>query len=362
MMSPASSFVMFVVGCLVALGFQIYFFSPMNPELSHWPSPSPPSNKLLQEVTKLGEGSIQGPEDVYVDKHGFVYTTSRDGWIKRLHRDGFLEDWKMVNSSAMLGIIVNKDGDVVVCDADNGLIKVNEDGVTILASHFNGSKINFADELVEAADGVIYFTNPSDKYGLHNWMLDVLEAKPHGQLFKYDPSTKETSLVLDNLCFPNGVALSESQDYLLFCESWKFRCLKYWLKGDKIGRTEIFVDNLPGCPDNIHIAPDGSFWIALIQVTSQRMRFVQTSKIAKRILATYPSLISYMLRVDEKATVVNVDTDGRILRRLDDPDGKLMTFVTTALEYEDHLYFGSLANNFIGRLPLKKINLGRQDA
>lgn len=361
-MRRASSFVMFVVGCLVALGFQIYFFSPMEPELSHWPPPSPPSNKLLQQVTKLGEGSIQGPEDVYADKQqGFVYAASRDGWIKRLHRDGFLEDWKMVNSSAMLGIIVNRHGEVVLCDADKGLVKVSEDGVTILASHFNGSKINFADELVEAADGSIYFTNPSDKYGLHNWMLDVLEAKPHGQLLKYDPCTKETSLVLDNLCFPNGVALSESQDYLLVCESWKFRCLRYWLKGDHRGRTEIFVDNLPGCPDNIHIAPDGSFWIGLIQVTSPRMRFVQTSKIAKHILATYPALTNYVIGVDDKATVVNVGADGRILRRLDDPDGKLMTFVTTALEYEDHLYFGSLANNFIGRLPLNKIHVASQD-
>lgn len=32
------------------------------------------------------------------------------------------------------------------------------------------------------------------------------------------------------------------------------------------GKTEIFVDNLPGGPDNINLAPDGSFWIALIEV------------------------------------------------------------------------------------------------
>ena len=46
----------------------------------------------------------------------------------------------------------------------------------------------------------------------------------------------------------------------------RFRCLKYWLKGEDKGKTEIFVENLPGGPDNIKLAPDGSFWIALLQV------------------------------------------------------------------------------------------------
>lgn len=46
----------------------------------------------------------------------------------------------------------------------------------------------------------------------------------------------------------------------------RFRCLKYWLKGEDKGKTEIFVENLPGGPDNIKLAPDGSFWIAVLQV------------------------------------------------------------------------------------------------
>lgn len=46
----------------------------------------------------------------------------------------------------------------------------------------------------------------------------------------------------------------------------RFRCLKYWLKGEMEGRTEIFVDNLPGGPDNVNLAHDGSFWIALLEV------------------------------------------------------------------------------------------------
>lgn len=75
--------------------------------------------------------------------------------------------------------------------------------------------------MIEASDGSLYFSVASTKFELKNWYLDVLEAKPHGKLLKYDPSTNETSIVLDNLCFANGVALSTDQDYLVVCETWK---------------------------------------------------------------------------------------------------------------------------------------------
>lgn len=67
----------------------------------------------------------------------------------------------------------------------------------------------------------MYCSVASTKFGLHNWYLDVLEAKPHGQLLQYNPSSMETSVVLDDLCFANGVALSMDQDYLVVCETWK---------------------------------------------------------------------------------------------------------------------------------------------
>lgn len=59
--------------------------------------------------------------------------------------------------------------------------------------------------------------------------------------------------------------------------SIRFRCLKYWLTGESEGKTEIFVKNLPGGPDNINLAPDGTFWIAVLQVNSQTFHTENTS-------------------------------------------------------------------------------------
>ncbi|KAL4613807.1 hypothetical protein ACB092_07G007400 [Castanea dentata] len=348
-------FLSFLLVGLVAFMFQILFFSPISPrnlELPLLSSSSFPTNNQLQRVTKLGEG-LKDPEDICFDKEGTLYTATRDGWIKRMYRNGSWEDWKMTNRQTLLGITITKEGDLIACDTEEGLLKVGEDGIVVLASHVNGSKIRFADDVIEASDGSLYFSVASTKFDLHSWYLDVIEAKPHGQLLKYDPSSSETSILLEDLAFANGVALSRDQDYLVVCETWKFRCLKYWLKGEDKGKTEIFVENLPGGPDNIKLAPDGSFWIALLQLTSEGLEFVHSSKVSKHIIAAFPKLIKRVNGVLGKAMVVNVATDGKIIKKFDDPEGKVISFVTSALEFEDNLYLGSLNSNFVGKLPLE---------
>ncbi|GMI84325.1 STRICTOSIDINE SYNTHASE-LIKE 4, strictosidine synthase-like 4 [Hibiscus trionum] len=344
---------------VIAFALQIIFFSPISPEILELPSTSssvsvPPSNNQLQEVIKLGEGFLPGPEDVAVDEKGTLYTATRDGWVRRLHRNGSWEDWMKLESNTLLGIATAKRGGLIVCDCEKGLLKFTDDGVTVLASHVNGSEIKFADDVIEASDGGVYFSVASTKFQLHNWNLDVLEAKPYGQLLKYDPSTEETSILLDGLYFANGVALSKDEDFLLVCESWRFRCLKHWLKGESKGKTEIFIENLPGCPDNINLAPDGSFWIALLQVVSEGTEFVHASRALKLIISNFPKAVELVFSgIKKKATVINVAADGSILKRFDDPTGTVISFVTSAVEFEDHLYLGSLNTNFVGKLPLK---------
>lgn len=341
----------------IAITLQVFFFSPISPDLLELP-PSPPffsPNNHLQKTIKLGEGILKQPEDVFMDQKGVLYTATRDGWIKRLHKNGTLENWKKIhNRDTLLGLIITRGGDLIVCDTEEGLIKVTEDGeVTVIATHLNGENIRFADDVDEASDGSLYFSVASTKFGLHNWHLDILEAKPHGQLLRYDPSTKETTLVLDGLAFANGVAISSDQEFLVVCETWKFRCLKYWLKEEKRGKVEIFIDNLPGSPDNIKLAPDGSFWVAVLQFTSSRMKFIHSSKTIKHILATFPKLYEQIRAVDRSSMVINVGSDGKIIKMFDDPNGKVVSFVTSVLEFEGNLYLGSLKNDFIGKLSLK---------
>lgn len=72
----------------------------------------------MQGVVKLGKGFLKGPEDICVDKEGILYTATRDGWIRKMHRNGSWENWKMLNSKTLLGITITEEGDLVVCDAE----------------------------------------------------------------------------------------------------------------------------------------------------------------------------------------------------------------------------------------------------
>jgi hypothetical protein len=49
---------------------------------------------------------------------------------------------------------------------------------------------------------------------------------------------------------------------------------------------------------------------------------------------------------------VEVDKDGKVLRSLQDPGGEHVSIVTSSYERNGTLYFGSLLNDYIGKLTL----------
>lgn len=75
--------------------------------------------------------------------------------------------------------------------------------------------------MVEASDGTVYFSDTSTRFDSDNWFLDHLESRFTGRLLKYDPRAGETSVVLDDLGFANGVALSHDEAFLVICESMR---------------------------------------------------------------------------------------------------------------------------------------------
>ena len=101
-------------------------------------------------------------------------------------------------------------------------------------------------------------------------MADLMEHRPNGRLLAYDPSSKTTQLVLDKLYFANGVAVSPDQSFVLVVDTCKYRIQRYWLTGPQKGKSDIFIDNLPGFPDGISSNGKDTFWLALIQGTKSR--------------------------------------------------------------------------------------------
>ena len=101
-----------------------------------------------------------------------------------------------------------------------GLLRVTMDKkVELLTDEVEGLKFKLTDGVDVAHDGTIYFTDASYKYSVEDSLLDILEGKPHGRFMSYNPTTKKTTLLAHNLYFPNGVAVSPDQQFVIFCET-----------------------------------------------------------------------------------------------------------------------------------------------
>ena len=225
------------------------------------------------------------------------------------------------------------------------------DDQSVLTTGTEDGAFGFTDDVDVASDGLIYFTDASSKFGQGEYALDLLEFRPHGSLLVYDPATGQTRRLLDNLYFANGVALSSDESFLLVNETWKYRILRYWLKGERAGQHEVFIDNLPGFPDGVSGNGSGTFWVALPSPRKQDVDDMHASPWLKNIVAKLPK---WMLpKAIEYGLVLALDEQGNIIASYHDPDGKHLREITSVEEHQGSIYLGSLGNDRIGQLELK---------
>ena len=140
---------------------------------------------------------------------------------------------------------------------------------TVLSDSYGGSRFIFCNNAAVAADGTIYFTDSSTKFGFEHWRGDLLEHRPTGRLFRRDPDGTLTVL-LDGLAFANGVALAADESFVVVAETAGYALRRVWLTGERAGPAEPFGPTLPGFPDNISTGEDGNIWVAIASPRDRR--------------------------------------------------------------------------------------------
>jgi sugar lactone lactonase YvrE len=322
-------------------------YTPVDaPELSGLLEP----NNLLENSELFAVGKIQGPEEVAVDRRGHIYAGTQDGKIIRFLPDGHLEVFADTKGRP-LGIKFDKDENLVVCDSYKGLLSINPAGdIKVLATSAEGVPFKFTNALDISEDGTIYFTDASSKYGQNEYLYDLLESRPHGRFMAYNPATGKTEVILKNLYFANGVALSQREDFVLINETSRYRILRYWLKGPKAGTYDIFIDNLPGFPDNISSNGKGTFWLALFTIRNKAADMLHPIPFLKAQLTKLPR--SLWPKPKPYGLVLALDENGQIIRSLHDVTGKHLNEITSVTENGGFLYLGTLNGNRIGKYKL----------
>ncbi|MET1078003.1 MAG: SMP-30/gluconolactonase/LRE family protein [Pseudomonas sp.] len=330
--------------------------SPIDPLA--WDAPPAPAmtgplepNDTLMKATLLAQGQLSGPEDTAVDAQGRVYAALHDGRIVRLTDRGDPQAFADTQGRP-LGMDFDAQGQLIVADAYKGLLSIDPEGrIKVLSQQAEGVPFRFTDDLDIARDGRIYFSDASLRFEQPDYLLDLLEARPWGRLLRYDPATAQTEVLLKDLYFANGVALSAAQDFVLVNETYRYRITRYWISGAKAGQHEVFADNLPGLPDNLQGDGAGTFWVALPSPRKADADFLHRHPWLKAQLAKLPRAL--WPKPQDYGLVIALDEQGRITRSLHDPSGRHLRMITSAKPVGDFLYLGSLSNDRIGKLQLR---------
>lgn len=231
-----------------------------------------------------------------------------------------------------------------------------------------------------AENGDFYWTSTSSNYQF-NSALYILLDNPTGRLFRFNRQSRTNQLLADDLHFANGVVLSPNEDFLVVAETTTARLLKHHLKGARAGTTEIFVEGLPGGPDNV-VADSFGMWVALplaideqnplishlLSNIPQARQFIinllaatesrdgllkdEFPESVKKVISGYVGSFEQMgFAIPPRATVLRIDWDGIIREALYATDGSVGSF-SHATVFDGYLYLGSPFNDFIARYRL----------
>lgn len=163
-------------------------------------------------------------------------------------------------------------GRLVSCEHGGRRVSRTEaDGtVTVLVDNYRGKRFNSPNDLVVKSDGTIWFTDPP--YGI----MQPAEGY-HGLcevggnfVYRFDPTTKEVSIVADDLEKPNGLAFSPDERIMYIADSAashdpfaKHEVRAYdVVDGMRLVNSRVFATITPGVPDGFRLDVNGYLYIS----------------------------------------------------------------------------------------------------
>ncbi len=321
-------------------------------------------NTKLADLKLIDLKGEIGPEHIAIGPDGKLYTTVASGNILRMQPDGTAQEMFANTGGRVLGFDFDAQGNLVAADAIKGLLSIAPDRkITVLTDSVNGDPIRYADAVVVAKNGRMYFSDASSRFAPKDWggtfeasVLDIIEGASTGRVLEYDPATQSTRVLAYGLSFANGVALSTDEQSLFVTETGKFRLWKIATNASGLNvaqpspQATVLLDNLPGYPDNLMRGLDGKIWMGFAKPRNPTADAMADKPWLRRLTLRLPRAFWPVPR--SYGHVVAFTEDGKIVADLQDPSGAYPE--TTAItETRDRLYVQSLHAHGLGWLPNK---------
>jgi len=335
-----------------------------------WPAPTAPGytgafapNTKLAGLHLIDTGEEVGPEHIAIGPDGKLYVAMESGNLLRMDPDGAHQEVFATTGGRVLGFAFDSAGRLIAADAMKGLLAISADAhVTVLSDHVSAEDpVRYADAVVVAPDGMIYFTDASGRFAPADWggtyeasLLDILEQSATGRVLAYDPATKTTRVVAHGLSFANGIALSADGHTLFVAETGRYRIWKIDGRATNLDvqsnspQATVLLENLPGYPDNLMRGRDGRIWIGLFKPRNSAADSLAQRPFMRKVLLRLPRRLLPL--GPSYGHVFAIDEDGHVTEDLQDPAAAYPA-ATGVTETADRMYVHSLRARGIGWLP-----------
>lgn len=168
------------------------------------------------------------------------------------------------------GRTLDRDGSVIQCSHGHRRIERDRDGIiTPVVNSYGGVAFNSPNDVVIAADGAIWFTDPP--YGIifpTEGHPGVREYQDH-YVFRHDPSTGETRAAITDVEEPNGLAFSPDGSIIYVADSSQLTgtdgsgnswIRAYDVAGSRCKNGRLFAQMGVGVPDGLRVDSAGNVW------------------------------------------------------------------------------------------------------
>jgi sugar lactone lactonase YvrE len=333
-----------------------------------WEAPAAPGyagahavNHRLAGLQIIPLGAEEGPEHIVLAPDGKLYAAVASGRILRMNPDGSAQEAFVHTGGRVLGFDFDAAGNLIAADAVKGLLAIGPDRrIKVLADNVGGDPIRYADAVVVAGNGRIYFSDASTRFAPASWggtfeasVLDILEQSSTGRVLEYDPVRGRTRIVARGFAFANGLALSLDERTLFVNETGRYRVWKIPAAARDLDVTRgspeasVLLDNLPGYPDNLMRGLDGRIWLGFAKPRNPTVDAMADKPFLRKLTLRLPRALWPVPKA--YGHVMAFTEDGRVVADLQDPTGAYPE-TTGVTETRGRLYVQSLHAKGLGWL------------
>ncbi|MFC7398888.1 SMP-30/gluconolactonase/LRE family protein [Chelatococcus sp. GCM10030263] len=167
------------------------------------------------------------------------------------------------------GHTVDREGRLVSCEHQGRCVsRIEHDGRrTVLASHYEGKRLNSPNDVVVKSDGSLWFTDPT--YGIDSEYEGDAAPSEIGasNVYRLDPQTGQLATVATDFVKPNGLAFSPDEHLLYIADTGATHVKdgprhirRFTVTGDRLSGGEVFATCDVGLFDGLRVDVAGNIW------------------------------------------------------------------------------------------------------